>query len=86
MFDKASDANWNLAWHQDVTIAVQRQMDVPGFGPWSVKDGIVHVQPPEEVLNAMVAIRVHLDPCGADNGPLRVIQAPIGKASWRQKQ
>lgn len=73
LFDKTPSANWKVAWHQDVTIAVAEQRDLPGFGPWSVKAGVVHVQPPREILERMVAVRVHLDPCGAENGPLRVL-------------
>jgi len=73
LFDKTPSTNWKVAWHQDVTIAVAERRDAPGFGPWSVKAGIVHVQPPREILERMVAVRVHLDPCGAENGPVRVL-------------
>jgi ectoine hydroxylase-related dioxygenase (phytanoyl-CoA dioxygenase family) len=73
LFDKHPGANWKVVWHQDLTIAVDRSADVPGYGPWSVKAGIPHVQPPVRVLEHMVAVRVHLDPCGLENGPLRVI-------------
>jgi len=73
LFDKTEATNWKVAWHQDLTIAVQEQIDVPGFGPWSIKNGIVHVQPPLEVLHRMLAVRIHVDDCTADNGPLRVI-------------
>jgi ectoine hydroxylase-related dioxygenase (phytanoyl-CoA dioxygenase family) len=72
-FDKTPDANWNVAWHQDLSIAVRERIDVPGFGPWSIKDGVQHVQPPREVLERMVTIRLHLDDCDEENGPLRVI-------------
>jgi ectoine hydroxylase-related dioxygenase (phytanoyl-CoA dioxygenase family) len=73
LFDKTPDANWKVSWHQDLTIAVRTRHDVAGFGPWSVKEGVPHVQPPMEVLQKMVAIRVHLDDCGPENGPVRVI-------------
>ena len=73
LFDKTPAANWKVSWHQDLTIAVAERRDVPRFGPWSVKAGVVHVQPPPEVLERMVAVRLHLDPCGADNGPVRVL-------------
>jgi ectoine hydroxylase-related dioxygenase (phytanoyl-CoA dioxygenase family) len=75
LFDKTPDANWKVPWHQDLTIAVQRRVDTPGFSVWSVKDGVDHVQPPGEILEQMLAVRIHLDDCGADNGPLRVIRA-----------
>jgi ectoine hydroxylase-related dioxygenase (phytanoyl-CoA dioxygenase family) len=73
MFDKTSTTNWRVQWHQDRAIAVKERLDVPGYGPWSVKSGSLHVEPPAEVLAQMLAVRIHLDPCGSENGPLRVI-------------
>jgi ectoine hydroxylase-related dioxygenase (phytanoyl-CoA dioxygenase family) len=72
-FDKSPGANWTVPWHQDLSIAVRERIDVPEYGPWSVKDGVVHVQPPREVLEAMLTVRLHLDDCGEDNGPLCVV-------------
>jgi ectoine hydroxylase-related dioxygenase (phytanoyl-CoA dioxygenase family) len=72
-FDKAPDANWKLGWHQDSVISVHRRLDVPGFIAWSNKAGVLQVQPPANVLSQMLSIRVHLDDCQQDNGPLRVI-------------
>jgi hypothetical protein len=73
LFDKTESANWKVPWHQDVTIAVNRKVEVDGFGPWSHKDGVLHVQPPATVLEKMVSIRLHLDDCPEENGALRVI-------------
>jgi ectoine hydroxylase-related dioxygenase (phytanoyl-CoA dioxygenase family) len=72
-FDKTPEANWKVVWHQDLTIPTREQMEVTGYGPWSEKGGVPHVQPPVEVLEHMLALRLHLDPCGSDNGPVRVI-------------
>lgn len=72
-FDKTATANWNVAWHQDLTLAVKDRIDVPGYSAWSVKDGVPHVQPPDEVLQRMLAVRLHLDDCGTENGALRVL-------------
>ena len=72
-FDKTAGANWKVPWHQDLTIAVREKRSAEGFGPWSVKDGIPHVQPPAEILSRMLAVRVHLDETPADHGALRVI-------------
>lgn len=72
-FDKVPDANWSLFWHQDNVISVQERLAVPGFVGWSQKAGVWQVQPPAEVLAQMIAVRVHLDDCGANNGPLRVL-------------
>jgi Phytanoyl-CoA dioxygenase (PhyH) len=71
LFDKPAHANWKVPWHQDLTIAVHERVETPGFGAWSVKAGVVHVQPPVSVLERMLAVRVHLDDCGEANGPLR---------------
>lgn len=73
LFDKTPRSNWRVAWHQDVTIAVARRHETDGWGPWSRKDGVWHVRPPAPVLAGMLTVRLHLDPCGAANGPVRVI-------------
>jgi hypothetical protein len=72
-FDKHKDANWKVAWHQDLTIAVRQQMDIDGYGPWSIKAGIHHVQPPVSVLENMLTVRLHLDHTDESNGALRVL-------------
>jgi ectoine hydroxylase-related dioxygenase (phytanoyl-CoA dioxygenase family) len=72
-FNKTQSSNWKVVWHQDLTIAVRERRDVNGFGPWTRKAGIWHAQPPAEVMNDLLAIRLHLDESGLDNGPLRVI-------------
>ena len=73
LFDKTPRANWNVGWHQDLAIAVRERREVEGFRSWSIKAGVPHVQPPDEVLAGMLALRLHLDPCGPDNGVLRVL-------------
>ncbi len=73
LFDKTSAANWKVPWHQDVTIAVSERVEADGFGPWSIKAGVLHVQPPAEVLERMISVRLHLDDCPEENGALRVI-------------
>jgi hypothetical protein len=72
-FDKSPDANWLVPWHQDLTIALSKESHVPGFVPWSVKDGIPHVQPPVECLEQMLAVRLHFDDTDANNGALKVL-------------
>jgi hypothetical protein len=73
LFDKTAATNWYVTWHQDLTIAVKERRDVEGFGTWSIKDGIDHVQPPAAVLSQIVALRVHLDACPVDNGAIKFI-------------
>lgn len=71
-FDKPPGRDWGVAWHQDRTIFVAERRDVAGFGPWTTKGGGIAVEPPREVLERMLAVRIHLDASGPDNGPLRV--------------
>jgi len=73
-FDKQAGANWQVGWHQDLSIAVAERMEVPGFNGWSMKQGVTHVQPPASVMENMLTVRVHLDDCGEDDGPLRVLR------------
>ncbi len=92
LFDKVPGANWKVPWHQDLSIAVRERIEVEGFGPWSEKAGVPHVQPPARVLENMLTLRLHLDNCGLANGPLRVLPGShqSGKldaqeiADWRQ--
>ncbi|WP_051033510.1 phytanoyl-CoA dioxygenase family protein [Sandarakinorhabdus sp. AAP62] len=71
-FDKTPEANWLVPWHQDRTIAVRERRDAPGFGPWSVKQGTCHVEPPFALLAAMLTVRLHIDDCPVENAPLEV--------------
>lgn len=70
MFDKTPADNWMVAWHQDRTICVRERVEAPSFGPWSVKQGLIHVAPPIGILERMATLRLHLDDCGPDNAPL----------------
>lgn len=72
LFDKSESANWAVPWHQDRTIPVENRIEVAGFGPWSRKDGALHVAPPVEILRRMATLRIHIDPVDADNAPLVV--------------
>ena len=73
LFDKTPEANWRVHWHQDRVLAVKERLDVPGYGPWSLKGNAFHVEAPASVLEQLVAARIHLDDCGSECGPLRVI-------------
>jgi ectoine hydroxylase-related dioxygenase (phytanoyl-CoA dioxygenase family) len=73
LFNKRQKSNWKVPWHQDLTITVQERIEAEGFGPWTIKGGVVNVQPREDVLRGILAIRIHLDANDHQNGPLRVI-------------
>ncbi len=73
LFDKVQGANWKVPSHQDRAVPVVEKVEVPGFTQWSVKIGIPYVEPPAEVLEQLVALRVHLDDCPVENGALAVV-------------
>lgn len=77
LFNKSPETNWSLAWHQDRTICVKDRRETPGFGPWTIKSGLIHVAPPFELLTRMVTLRAHLDDVPATNAPSLSRPAPI---------
>ena len=73
LFDNSPDANWSVVWHQDTALPLRERMDLPGWGPWSVKEGIPYAHAPEAALSQVLALRIHLDDSAVGNGPLRVL-------------
>jgi ectoine hydroxylase-related dioxygenase (phytanoyl-CoA dioxygenase family) len=73
LFDKSPDTNWLITWHQDTALPLREKHELPGWGPWSVKEGVTYAHAPAMVLEKVVALRLHLDDSTAENGPLRVI-------------
>ena len=73
LFDKSPQANWLVVWHQDTALPLRCRRETSGWGPWSVKEGINYAHAPTCALDKVVALRVHLDDCTNQNGPLRVL-------------
>lgn len=82
-FDKPGDSNWFVSYHQDLTISVKEKADVPGFGPWTVKQQQYAVQPPLNILEQNFTIRIHLDNTDENNGALRVVPGSHAKGIYR---
>lgn len=82
-FDKPPASNWFVAYHQDLTISVERRIEIEGFGPWTIKQGQYGVQAPITVLEKNFTIRIHLDDTNENNGALRVIQGSHLKGIYR---
>ena len=72
-FEKSVERNWRVPVHQDLAIPVAARIEHPALGGWSNKGGTWFVQPPAEVLESLVALRLHVDDCGVDDGPLHVV-------------
>ena len=74
-FEKSTDNNWLVPIHQDLSIPVRARVDHPALRGWSEKEGTLFVQPLTDLLETLVAVRIHLDPCLDDDGPLQFIPA-----------
>jgi ectoine hydroxylase-related dioxygenase (phytanoyl-CoA dioxygenase family) len=73
LFDKSAESNWLVVWHQDTALPLRERKDVSGWGPWSIKEGVICAHAPASALEQVLAIRVHLDDSTEENGPLRVL-------------
>jgi ectoine hydroxylase-related dioxygenase (phytanoyl-CoA dioxygenase family) len=73
LFDKSPEKNWLVSLHQDLSIPVKRRIDSPECSGWSEKAAQVYVQPSVCVLEQLMAVRVHVDECSRESGPLRVV-------------
>ena len=73
LFDKSPTANWLVVWHQDTALPFEERREIPGWGPWSLKDGVNYAHAPATALSQVLALRVHLDDSTDENGPLRVL-------------
>jgi ectoine hydroxylase-related dioxygenase (phytanoyl-CoA dioxygenase family) len=73
LFAKSAVVNWSVAPHQDLSIPVASRVEASECSGWSEKEGLIFTQPPDCVLEQLVAIRVHIDACDSKSGPLRVV-------------
>ena len=72
-FDKPSESNWFVAYHQDLSISVEDKADLTNYVNWTFKKNQFGVQPPIEILQDTITIRIHLDDTDKNNGALKVI-------------
>jgi len=72
-FDKPSESNWFVAYHQDLSISVDKKADLENYVNWTFKKGQYGVQPPIQILKDTITIRIHLDKTDKKNGALKVI-------------
>lgn len=82
-FDKPEKSNWYVAYHQDLTISVDKKMELPDFGPWTTKQNQFAVQPPLTILENIYTVRIHLDDTDEHNGALKVVPGSHAKEIYR---
>lgn len=72
-FDKPETSNWYVSYHQDLTISVDKKIELENYKFWTKKQNQFAVQPPIEILENIVTIRIHLDETNEENGALKII-------------
>lgn len=82
-FDKPEKSNWFVAYHQDLTISVDKKVAIENFENWTIKQNQFAVQPPKEILEDNFTIRIHIDKTTKDNGALKVINNSHSKGILR---
>jgi len=82
-FDKPENSNWYVAYHQDLTISVDKKAEIENFVNWTKKQNQFAVQPPISVLENIVTLRIHLDETNSENGALKVIENSHSKGIYR---
>ena len=82
-FDKPEQSNWFVAYHQDLTISVDKKIEIKNFGPWTVKQNQFAVQPPLDFLEDNFTFRIHLDDTNENNGALKVVPKSHLKGIYR---
>lgn len=73
LFEKSAGKNWLVPIHQDLSIPVACRVSHSALSGWSEKEGVTFVQPPDTVLRQLLAVRVHIDRCSEEDGPLRLV-------------
>ena len=82
-FDKPEKSNWFVAYHQDLTISVDKKESIEGFSSWTSKYNQFAVQPTIDILENIFTIRIHLDETDENNGALKVIDGSHSKNIYR---
>jgi len=72
-FDKPKKSNWFVAYHQDLSISVDKKINLKNYVNWTYKKEQYGVQPPTKILEDTITIRIHLDDTNKNNGALKVI-------------
>ena len=72
-FEKSGSVNWLVPVHQDLGIPVRERVEDAALRGWSRKEDGWYVQPPCGVMEQLVAVRLHLDPCCVEDGPVHVV-------------
>ena len=72
-----------MAYHQDLTISVDKKVEIENYENWTTKQNQFAVQPPKEILEQNFTIRIHIDKTTKENGALKVLNKSHKKGMVR---
>ncbi len=79
-FNKSIDNNWQVSWHEDRSLALDNvgrcdntERYPSSWGKIHYKEGLAHIQPPAEILQQLLTLRLHLDKASPTNGSLKIL-------------
>jgi len=73
IFQKTIGSNWLVPWHQDRSLPTTCAATQRYLTKTRIKEDIELYQPNSQTLDEVISVRVHLDPCLDENGPLQII-------------
>lgn len=56
-----------------MTICVNQKVELAGYSKWTLKNGAHHVEPPTDVLDKMLTLRIAMDAANHENAALKVL-------------
>ena len=72
-FSKDVQNNWSVTLHRDLSIPVKSQVASAEWRGWSKKEGTLYAHPPKQVLEDVLAVRLHLENNNSENGALEIV-------------
>ena len=72
-FCKDADTNGSSGLHRDLHLPLAARVDSGHFSDWTEQQDIPHARASSALLNSMLAVRLHIDDCGAGDGELYVV-------------
>jgi hypothetical protein len=79
--EKPAERHWLVPLHQHLHILVRERVSDPLLSGWCEREGALHVVAPAQVLEKLVAVRIHLDESGPDHGALGLVPGCTSKAA-----
>lgn len=72
-YDKPSGSNWELSFHQDICVNLNKMLTGHQFCSWAKRKNYYEAKASADILEKTITLRLHLDDCGKENGALKIV-------------